>query len=170
MLSSMGKWFERFKNWCNKHEYLIFLIGLVVLFRIPGLFEPHHYGDEEIYFVMGRAWREGVPLYSGAFDHKPPFLYILAGLAESVFAMRLILLLWMVLHTILFWYLARWFFEKVGDKVKFANVKIFLSTLVFVILTTIPALEGNIANAELFMMMPLTAGFLLAVKAKKKSI
>lgn len=160
----MREMHERLKRFCNKWEWLILLLGIIVLFRIPSLFEPHHYGDEEIYFVMGRAWREGVSLYSGAFDHKPPLIYILAGLTESVFLFRFVLMLWMMVHTWLFWLLAEWFW---GKKKQFF---IFLSTLIFVIVTTLPFLEGQIANGELFMMMPITAAFVILLTSKKRTM
>ena len=129
--------------WCNRREWLLLLLGLVVLFRIPSLFTPHYYGDEEIYFVMGRAWREGLPLYASAFDHKPPLIYVFAGLAQSVFWFRLLLLGWMLVHTWLFWHLARWVWAK-------RQGFVFLSSLLFVILTTAPTLEGNIAKGDVF--------------------
>lgn len=151
-------------KYVNKWEWLILLLGLVVLLRIPSLFEPHHYGDEEIYFVMGRAWRWGVPFYSGAFDHKPPLIYILAGIANnSVFWIRMILMIWMLVHTVIFWHLAEWFW---GKRRKWLT---FMSTLIFVIITTLPRLEGQIANGELFMMMPVTAAFLLVSKDREKN-
>ncbi len=142
-------------RWCNKHEWLLFLLILVFVLRIPTLFTPHHYGDEEIYFVMGRAWSENVPMYEAMFDHKPPLLYILAGIGNTVFLFRGMLLATMILHTVLFYNLAK----KVLPKTRpiLANI----SGLLFVILTSLPVLEGNIANAELFMMVPVTASLLL---------
>lgn len=152
------RWLNKF---LNRWEFLILLVGLVIIFRIPSLFEPHHYGDEEIYFVMGRAWREGIPLYSGVFDHKPPLIYIIAGIAQSVFWFRAILMAWMAVHTVLVWLVAQ---EIWGKKRKSL---VFLATLAFAFLTTWPGLEGNIPNAELFMMMPLTASLLVLLKSKR---
>lgn len=138
------------------------LLIITVLLRIPSLFEPHYYGDEEIYFVMGRAWREGWMLYRDIFDHKPQLIYIFAGLFESVFAFRLVLLIWEAVHTALFWLLARKIFD--GSR----KALVFISTLLFVILNSAPFLEGQIANGELFMMMPVTAAALILWSAKKK--
>lgn len=144
-------------GWCNKHEYLILYVAAVILLRIPTLVTPHYYGDEEIYFVMGRAWSEGVPLYQAIFDHKPPLIYILAGLAKNVFWFRMMLLTTMAVHTILFYQLAM----KVWGKAR--PILPHLSTLIFVVLTTLPTFEGNIANAELFMMLPITASLLMVL-------
>lgn len=146
---------ERVHGWCNRHEWQILLVGLVVLLRIPTLFTPHYYGDEEIYFVMGRAWSEGVPMYQAMFDHKPPLIYVLAGLAQNIFWFRAMLMLTMAVHTVVFYKIAAYIFDKQGSRLK------YLASLIFVVLTTIPTFEGNIANAELFMMLPISAALLL---------
>lgn len=147
-------------GWCNKHEWVILLIGIVILARIPTLFTPHYYGDEEIYFVMGRAWWTGVPMYEEMFDHKPPLLYILAGIAHNVFWFRTLLMGAMIVHTLLFHRLATLFWTPLRPKLA------YLSSLIFVLLTTLPTFEGNIANAELFMMLPLTISLLMVWKTK----
>lgn len=158
----MKRWIKRVEKWCNEHEWSILLVLLVVGLRIPTLFTPHYYGDEEIYFVLGRAWREGVPLYEAIFDHKPPLIYVMAGIFNTVYLFRMLLMVWMVAHTLIFWKLARLLFAK--SKKYLAHA----ASLLFVILTTMPALEGNIANAELFMMMPVTLSLLMVWSAKEK--
>jgi len=163
---------SRIGNWCNRHEALIIFLGMVAVFRVPSLFEPHHYGDEEIYFVMGRSWREGVALYQGVFDHKPPLIYLLAGITGQVFWFRFVLMLWMLVHTVLFYLLAGWFWGlPKGElwtkkrRALFQNI----STTIFALLGTLPGLEGNIANGELFMMMPMTAAMVILLRAKNKT-
>lgn len=155
MLESMKRWLSRLREWCNNHEWLLLLVILVTVLRLPTFFTPHYYGDEEIYFVMGRAWSEGVPMYQNMFDHKPPLIYVLAGLAQNVFWFRMMLYGSMLLHTVLFWKLARKFFA--GR----ARYLAYVSSMIFVLLTSLPLLEGNIANAELFMMLPVTASLLM---------
>lgn len=154
---------RRAERWCNRHEWVIFLVLLVIALRIPTLFTPHYYGDEEIYFVMGRAWREGVPMYEAMFDHKPPLIYVMAGIFRTVYLFRFLLLSVMVVHTWLFWRLAVKFFA--GSKKQYLP---YLSSLLFVGLTTLPALEGNIVNAELLMMMPVTLSLLMIWGAKEQ--
>ena len=150
-------------KWCNKNEWMMFLFLVMIVMRLPSLFAPHHYGDEEIYFVMGRAWKTGEGLYQQAFDHKPPLIYIVAGIAESVFWFRTILLGWMLVHTYLFFEVAKVLWGNLRPKMA------YLSSFVFVILTSLPMIEGNIANAELFMMMPITASLLILLKARDNS-
>jgi len=125
---------------------------------------PHYYGDEEIYFVMGRAWINGVPLYQAMFDHKPPLIYIMAGIAPTMFAFRALLAGVMVLHTILFWKLVYYIWGKTKPMLA------YIITLVFVLITTLPTFEGLTVNAELLMMMPVTGAVLLLFPTFKYSV
>jgi hypothetical protein len=154
------KFLRKLHAYCNKHEWIILLLILVLILRLPSFVMPHHYGDEEIYFVMGRAWKMGVPLYKAIFDHKPPLIYIMAGIAPTMFAFRGLLALFMMVHTVLFYNLAKLFWEKSRPKL------VYLSSLLFVIITTLPTFEGLTVNAELLMMVPVTAAALILWKAK----
>ena len=140
-------------------NWLAVILGLVTLLRIPSLFEPFAYGDEMIYLALGNAVRQGVPLYSGIHDNKPPLLYLAAGLAGNVFWFRLMLAAWSLITIVLFYKLAKAFFPK-----KLGLQKI--ATIIFAVLTTIPLLEGNIANSEVFMVGFTIAGFLILLTRK----
>jgi hypothetical protein len=157
----MIKWLKSLHLWCNKYEWVIFLVILVLVLRIPSFCVPHFYGDEEIYFVMGRAWINGVPLYQAMFDHKPPLIYIMAGIAPTMWAFRGLLALVMVIHTVLFWKLAQLFWAKTRP------VLAYVSSIIFVLVTTLPTFEGLTVNAELLMMMPVTAAVLVLWQAKQ---
>lgn len=159
-MSNMIQKIKDLHRWCNRHEWTIFLIILVLIFRLPSLIMPHYYGDEEIYFVMGRAWKMGVPLYKAMFDHKPPLIYIMAGIAPTMFAFRGLLTALMVIHTILFTKLAMLFWQKSRPLLG------YLSSFVFVVLTTLPTFEGLTVNAELLMMIPVTGTVLLLWNSK----
>lgn len=149
------KWLLKLHKWCNKYEWVIFLVILVLILRLPSFIMPHYYGDEEIYFVMGRAWSTGVPLYKAIFDHKPPLIYIMAGIAPTMYAFRGMLGGLMVIHTILFWNLARVIWAKTKPSL------VYVSSIIFVLLTTLPTFEGLTVNAELLMMLPVTAAALI---------
>ena len=151
----MRKWLAAAHGWGNKHEWLLLLLVAVIVLRIPSLVTPHYYGDEEIYLVMGRAWRMGVPLYQAMFDHKPPLIYILAGIFPTIAAFRGMLLLMMMGHTVLFWKLSKLFWgEKNRNLAKW-------SSGIFVLLSSWPLIEGLIVNAELLMMLPITASLVM---------
>ena len=130
---------------------LTLLVLLGIALRIPSLFEPYWYGDEAIYLTLGEGIRQGLLLYRDIFDHKPPLIYLLAAIAGSVFWFKFILLVWNTVAIILFWKLA----------------KNFLAALLFVLVTSLPLLEGNIANAELFILGPTLGAYLLLSNQEK---
>lgn len=141
----------------------IFFVVLIVL-RIPSFFEPYYYGDEMIYLTLGEGIRQGIPLYSGLHDNKPPLLYLVAAISGNLFVFKAILAFWNILTVYGFWKLAKHLFPK---NTALQNI----STVIFGILTTIPLFEGNIANAELFMICPVIFAFwvLLSKPASPKN-
>ncbi|MGI6278241.1 MAG: hypothetical protein ACOYJ8_00250 [Patescibacteria group bacterium] len=127
------------KNW---PAFLLVLLFLILVLRLPSLFEPFWYGDEGIYLTLGQSVRQGQTLYRDIHDNKPPLLYWLAAIAGNVFWFRFILLVWMMGTTIAFFKLAKKFFKS-------KNLTLVLTTL-FVFLTSLPIFEGPITNAEHF--------------------
>ncbi len=127
------------------------LFFVVFLLRLPSLFEPYWYGDEGIYLTIGQGLRQGLVLYRDIYDNKPPLIYLLAALGGSLFWLKFILLVWSLITVVLFNKLAKFFFPK---KEKFS----FLLTTIFAVLVSLPALEGNIANAENFFIGLIIAG------------
>lgn len=139
--------------------WLAIVLGIVVLLRIPTFFEPFSYGDEMIYLTLGEGVRRGLTLFKDIYDNKPPLLYLLAGLAGNVFWFKAILAFWNLITIVLFWHLAQALFP---NKIKLHK----LATIIFALLTTIPLLEGHVANAEMFMMGPTIAAFLILLTRK----
>lgn len=137
--------------------WLFWLLLATLVLRIPSLFEPYAYGDEMIYLALGEGIRQRVPLYLGLHDNKPPLLYGVAALAGSLFGFRALLTLWVLVSIYAFWKLVDHLYPK-NDRLQ------MLATTVFAILTTIPLLEGNIANSELFMIGPTIFAFYLLLK------
>ena len=131
----------------------IFFIIILVL-RIPSFFEPYYYGDEMIYLTLGEGVRQGIPLYSDLHDNKPPLLYLTAAISGNLFIFKAILAFWNLLTVYGFWKLVKHLFPK---NINLQNI----STVLFGLLTTIPLFEGNIANAELFMIGPVIFAFLI---------
>jgi len=129
---------------------------LFLILRLPSLFEPYWYGDEGIYLTLGQGIRHGLLLYQQIHDNKPPTLYYLAALAHTVFGFRLLLTLFMI-PTI-------YFFHRLAKR--FLSPKLTrLSTLTFLLLTSIPLIEGNMANAEVFMLLPTILAFYIFYKS-----
>lgn len=149
---------------------LFFILVGVVLLRIPNLFEPYWYGDEGIYLTVGEGIKHGLVLYKEIFDHKPPFIYLLAAISGSLFWFKLILLLWQTITVILFWKFTAIFVSNSSINNKDNNKAIILSTIFFSLFTTLPILEGNIVNAELLMMLPIILGLSLVFKRQEHMI
>ena len=139
---------------------LIFLT--VVLLRLPSLFEPFTYGDEGIYLTLGLAIRKGLVLYRDIHDNKPPLLYLLAALSGPNFAnFRAILFVWSLTTIGVFFLLAKKIFSQ--------NQKsVIVSTSLFAILTSVHNFEGNIGNAENFMLLPTLLGIYLILEVLDK--
>lgn len=131
-----------------------------LLLRIPSMFEPYWYGDEGIYLTLGQAIRSGLTLYTQIHDNKPPTLYYLAALSQTVFGFRLLLLVWMIPTIAIFYKLSQKFLTK-----KISQV----STFLFLVATSIPFFEGNIANAEIFMLLPTLLAFYYLFSSIHKS-
>lgn len=144
----------------EKYEVLILIMVGVAVLRFPGLFEPNRYADEDIYLTLGMGIRRGLVLYRDIHDNKPPLIYLVSALAGSVMWLRLILLGWNLINVVIVYKLADWFF---GNK-----SRTILTTALFGIFSTIPLLEGNIANGEIFMIMPAALGVLIFVKEIEK--
>lgn len=146
------------------------LILVVIILRVPSLFEPYWYGDEGIYLAVGEGIRQGLLLYRDIFDHKPPLIYLLAAASGSLFWFKFMLLVWHLTAVVFFWKLA----EKLAGQglapAKNRGVFTVLATAIFVVLTTLPTLEGNIANAELFMAAPTLIALYLFFRLEKPKI
>lgn len=139
---------------------LIILLAIVTLLRIPNLFEPYWYGDEGIYLTLGMAVRRGLVLYRDIHDNKPPLLYLIAAVAGSEFWFKFILLGWSLVTLMVLYRLAELLFPKYRHAPIVASSLLALLTLL---------LEGNIANGEIFMILPITVGMLFTWHLYSKS-
>ncbi len=151
-------------NFFKKKSNIVFfaIIVVLILLRIPSLFEPIWYGDEGIYAALGQEIFHGEKLYVDTWDHKPPAIYVLYAIAKifgtgNLFFVKLVSLLAAVGTLILLRKLARQFFN---DK-----VALIVSGLFAFLVGTI-ILEGNIANAENYFMFFTTLGVYLYLNAK----
>lgn len=143
-----------------------FLVGIVSIFtflRLPSLFEPYWYGDEGIYEVIGTALRHGELLYKDIWDNKPPFLYLIYALFDgNQMYVKLASLIAGVAALVAFYFLARKVFSN--------RFSYYAATTVFGLLFGLPFLEGNIANAENFMLFPIVlSAYVLYVHFPKRT-
>jgi len=148
-------------SFLKRNKFIILLLSIVFIFRLPSLFEPYWYGDENIYLAIGVALRKGYLLYRDIFDNKPPLIYLLGALVNGkIFWYRLLLSASLLFSTYYYYKLSALFF-------KTEKIKTKISTLLFVFLTTTRMLEGNIPNAELFILLPSILGLYLFFKKKE---
>lgn len=144
--------------------FLIFVSFFFFILRIPSLAEPYWYGDEGVYEIIGRAINNGRVLYSQIWDNKPPLLYLIYAITNAdQFTVRFLSLISGVASAILFYYLS----EKLFRSYKISVI----TTIAYILLFATPILEGNIANAENFMLLPIVAsGFLIFKVTEIKKI
>jgi len=156
---------EKFLKKIEPPKWVLILLVICFILRIPSFFEPYYYGDEMIYLTLGQGIRQGIPLYLGLHDNKPPLLYIFAAIAGNLFWFKVILALWSTFTIVFFWKLSQALLPKNNKAIKAA-------TIIFSLLTTIPLIEGNTANAELFFIGPIIFGFwiLLTKRLSKKNV
>ncbi len=135
---------------------LLILFIIIIVLRLPNFFEPYWYGDEAIYLTLGNALRNGGSLYTTIIDHKTPLIYYLA-MVPNQFYFRILNLVWMLFTTTFFFEFAKKLFKK--------ELPAFIASLILVVLTTLPWLEGNIPNGELFVMGFVMLGAVLFSKS-----
>lgn len=137
--------------------YVLSLSLVFFILRLPSLIEPNWYGDEGIYQVIGNALSEGRLLYTQIWDNKPPLLYMVYALfGGDQFMVRFFSLLIGLLSVWAFFGFAQLLFKNLKAS--------FISSAFFAVLFSIPLMEGNIANAENFMLLPIIGAAYLVYK------
>lgn len=143
-----------FEKYVHASHWVCLIIAIAFIFRIPSFFEPFYYGDEMIYMSLGQGIKNGFTLYKDIHDNKPPLLYYIASISNNIFWFKVVLAFWASATIIFFWRLAEALFKK-------NKIIVYSSVAIFAFLTTIPSFEGNIANAENFMIGFTILGFLI---------
>ena len=143
--------------------YALGISFLFFLLRLPSLFEPFWYGDEGIYETLGLAISRGRVLYTQIWDNKPPLLYYTYALFHGdQFLVRLLSLFVGISCILIFFALCQRIFNA-------QKRSTFIATATFAILFGLPFIEGNIANAENFMLLPIiTAAYIIYTYPKRR--
>lgn len=161
----MIKTIEDFLDKTFDNRDVLFLSSAVFifsLFRLPSVIEPYWYGDEGVYEVVGAALRSGRILYSQIWDNKPPLLYVIYAVFNGdQFYVRLASLVAGLLSVLVFFAVAKKLFKN--------RFSVYFSTFFFAIMFGLPVLEGNIANAENFMILPTLISFYLLFCLERKN-
>lgn len=139
-------------------SFVAISVAIFSLLRLPSVIEPYWYGDEGIYEVIGKAISSGRMLYLGIWDNKPPVLYLIYAIFNGEqFYVRLASLLVGSLSVVVFFFLAKKLFT--------SRTAVVVATMFYSIFFGLPLLEGNIANAENFMVLPILLAFYVMVSA-----
>lgn len=152
--------FMKFLTRLEKTKLFWSVLGLCILFfllRLPSIIEPYWYGDEGIYHVIGQAMNNGQLLYRDIWDNKPPLLYLIYAYANGdQMLVRFISLIVGFFSVVAFYLLSSKLF--LSERIS------FIITLIYVLLFATPILEGNIANAENFILLPIILAAWLTAK------
>ncbi len=138
----------------QKKPVAVFLVGISLMFfflRLPSLIEPNWYGDEGIYQVIGKVLHDGGLLYRDTWDNKPPLLYLLYAIFNGN-------LLWVKLASLITGTASAMIFFVISKRLFKGSIP-YIVTFLYTLLFATPVLEGNIANAENFMMLPTLISF-----------
>lgn len=157
-INRISSLYHPFFSLLARYRMLLFLLLIIFILRIPSLFEPQRYADEEIYLTLGQGIRKGLVLYRDIHDNKPPLLYLVTAVAGDLFWFRFLLLVFHAFGVLCFWKLSELVFEK-------NRLAVLISTSLFGLFSTLPSLEGNIANGENFMIVPALLAFFLFYRA-----
>jgi 4-amino-4-deoxy-L-arabinose transferase-like glycosyltransferase len=134
--------------------FFLYILLLFFLLRLPSLIEPLWYGDEGVYEVIGISINGGRSLYTQIWDNKPPLLYIVYAIAKGdQYIVRLFSLFIGAFSVIPFYYLSKKLFQ--DHKLS------AICSAIYAFLLATPLIEGNIANAENFMVLPIISAALL---------
>jgi len=149
----------------EKDRQIWILIGICIVFillRIPSLIEPEWYGDEGIYRTLGFAISQGSLLYRDVWDNKPPLLYLVYAIwPYSLFVPKFLSLAAGLLSVIVFYLFSSRLFA--------SHISRAISTSFFALIFATPYIEGTIANAENFMLLPVITAFFLVLGSKNSS-
>jgi hypothetical protein len=134
----------------NRRQFFFGLALIFVLLRLPSFFEPNWYGDEAIYLTLGWHQRLGFIVYRDFYDHKPPLILLISVLLPTIFWAKLLISILLVPTAVCFYRLSgRWLTQTPAR----------LSTLIFLILASIPLFEGNIFNSEIINLFFVVSAF-----------
>ncbi|GEM_PF-2016470 len=139
---------------------VLVVVLVTFLLRLPSLFEPPWYDDEGIYAAVANSLLNGQRLYTEVLDNRPPGIYFLYALIMVVFGPNLFFI---KLAAILSVIGSQLIVVRIGSHLWSRRAGI-IAALLLGILSSLPLFEGNIANAEIFMIFPTCLGMLLWIK------
>ena len=153
---------ERLRALRRDHLPLLLVLGFTLLLGIPAYYEPPWYDDEGIYAAVAHAMLEGETIYRDTLDNRPPVIYFIYALLLGIPGAQLLMIkigadLALIAEQVLLYHLGRRLWSPAAGLVAAATAGVLFS---------LPLLEGNIANAEVFMAAPIALGILMALRER----
>lgn len=134
------------------NRWLLVVLGLIILVRLPSFFEPYFDGDEGVYYILGQMIQRGAVLYRDIWDNKTPLLYLIYALSPTLLWVKFSATVCVLGTSLGVFALAK---KILADKNSLYSL---LATLLTGVLLSLPALAGNTANAELYFTFPIIWG------------
>lgn len=139
---------------------LAVVLGAALVLRAPGIAMPFE-RDEGEYAYVAQHWLAGEAPYASAFFQKPPGIAAAYALAFAIGGEDVAAPRWAAAVAALGTLLLTFFVVR-----RLASERAALAASAFgALLCADPAFGGNAANTELFMLLPLTASLLAALRA-----
>lgn len=156
----------KLKNILKQHYVFIIPAAIIVLLRIPSLFQCTFFMDESIYALVASQMAHGKVLYTQIWDHKPPLIFLIfyvgyvltTNPTADVFVVQLFNLIAAII--------ALYYIYKILQHFGFRKTIIFFALVAFAILVGSTIFEGNFVNAENFFIAINLAFFYRLLKNK----
>lgn len=136
---------------------------LAAALRYPSLFEPRWYGDEGVFAAIGQSIRHGEGLYSQAWDNKPPLVFFSYAFVQGAFGSG-VFALHLVASVVA---LATLFALMTAGRMLFGTTRSVVAGVILALLICTPVIEGNLAMAETFMILPVSLAVLAFLFAER---
>jgi hypothetical protein len=143
---------------------LLIPLIILVLLRIPSLFESYWYGDEAIYAAVAQEMKQGKLLYAETWDHKPPLIFwffypaAVIGWGAGFVTLRAVNIILGVLTLIIINRILKKYVK---------NIPRFIALLFLSVTLGTGILEGNVVNAEVIFIVFNTLAFLLLLEKRQ---
>src|ERR1700722_17837090 len=139
--------------------WLLSVVAIFIVLRVPSLIEPPTFNDEGTYSDIGWALDHGAVLYRDVWGHYPPGVYWLGAAINlvntSVLAFHLVLSAAVALTAWGVWLFCR----------RIASTSVaWAATFAFVILSALPTLEGDVLYVEVMGAMLVVGAVLLIAR------
>src|SRR3712207_2544903 len=115
------------------------VVLLVLTLRLPSLFEPHHYGDEGVFAATAHRLLQGETLYTGAWDNKPPLVFLVYAAVLELFGPSMLVL--RLVGTV--WSLGTALTVRAIARRTSGNTAGWVAAVVYALLAAVPFIEGT---------------------------